>query len=104
MILIYNTQSTGDQKKIDEIVATVNVVNQILYAVMGTIIGQIATETNFSPESLKDVMLLDWFDLADYPISCIAEALFTLYHFINSTYDTIEDAAVAAKASLEASP
>ncbi|CRK93501.1 CLUMA_CG007037, isoform A [Clunio marinus] len=101
--IIYNTQSTGIQKKIDEIIASVDAASQILYAVLGTIIGQIATETNSSLDYLSDVMTQQ-IDTADYPISCIAEALIQLYQFMFNTYETIENAAIAAKASMEAMP
>ncbi|CRK93504.1 CLUMA_CG007040, isoform A [Clunio marinus] len=101
--IIFDIQSTGNQKKIDEIVASVNVINEILFSVLDSIIAQIATETNSSVEYLSFVMTQQ-IDTADYPISCIAVALIQLYQFMFNTYETIENAAIAAKASLEAMP
>ncbi|CRK93577.1 CLUMA_CG007110, isoform A [Clunio marinus] len=101
--IIFNTQSTGEQKKIDEITASVDAASEILYSVLESILGQIATETNFSPIYLLNVAR-QRVDLADYPISCIAEALIQLYQFMINTYRSIENAAIAAKASLEAMP
>ncbi|CRK93560.1 CLUMA_CG007093, isoform A [Clunio marinus] len=101
--IIFNTESTGNEKKIDEIIASVNAVNQILLEILQSIVDQIAIETASSVDYLSGVMTQQ-IDPADYPISCIAEALIQMYQFVFNTYGTIEDTAIAAKASMEAMP
>ncbi|CRK93559.1 CLUMA_CG007092, isoform A [Clunio marinus] len=101
--LPFSPKSTGNQKKINEIIASVNVVNQILFTVLDSIFDQIAIETASSADYLSGV-ITQQIDPADYPISCIAEALIQMYQFVFSTYGTIVDTAIAAKASLEAMP
>ncbi|CRK93502.1 CLUMA_CG007038, isoform A [Clunio marinus] len=101
--IIFNIQSTGDQKKIDEIIASVIVGTEILEDILQSILAQIVIETNASIDYLI-LVIIGQVDPADYPISCIAKALIELLQFFRFTNVTIENTAIETRTSIQASP